>query len=195
MFSKKHIILLLTIVYKLCTAQTFSGAGGIIAKNDYTVFDIPVNGIGNLDSNHGLEKICINLNFPHDENLKIVLRSPFGSMITLSENNGGQGSDYIGTCFDGVSTNTIILGQAPFTGNFLPEKSLGNLNNNKSGDGNWSLIIWNNSASLSGNLIDWTLTFGDNPVVTPPDPPYPDCTYSIPTTCADEAFCDYGKSF
>ncbi|WP_304342732.1 T9SS type B sorting domain-containing protein [Chryseobacterium koreense] len=195
MFNKKYIILLLTIVFNLCTAQTFSSVGGIIAKNDYTIFDITVSGVGNLNSNHGLEKVCVNINFPHDENLKLVLRSPFGSMILLSDNNGGQGSDYIGTCFDGVSTNTIVLGEAPFTGNFLPESSLGILNNNQPGDGKWSLIIWNNSTSLSGNLINWTLTFGDNPVITPPVPPYPDCTFNMPTTCTTEAFCDYGKSF
>ena len=195
MFDKKYIIVLLTIVFNFCTAQIFSGVGGNIPKNDYTVFDITVNGIGTLNSSHGLEKVCVNINFPHDENLKLVLRSPFGSMIPLSENNGGQGSDYIGTCFDGVSTKSIALGEAPFTGNFLPESSLGILNNNRSGDGKWSLIIYNNSPSLSGNLTNWTLTFGNNPVITPPDPPYPNCTANIPTTCTTEAFCDYGKSF
>ncbi len=195
MFYKKHIIILLTIVFNYCTAQTFSGVGGNIPKSDYTIFDITVNGTGILNSSYGLEKICVNINFPHDENLKLVLRSPFGSMIPLSENNGGQGSDYLGTCFDGVSTNSIVTGEAPFTGNFLPENSLGVLNNNQSGDGKWSLIIYNNSTSLSGNLINWTLTFGNNPVITPPDPPYPNCTANIPTTCTTEAFCDYGQSF
>ncbi len=195
MFYKKYIIILLTIVFNFCTAQTFSGVGGNFPKNDYTIFDITVNGIGILNSSYGLEKICVNINFPHDENLKLVLRSPFGSMIPLSENNGGQGSDYLGTCFDGVSTKSIAIGEAPFIGNFLPESSLGILNNNRSGDGKWSLIIYNNSTSLSGNLINWTLTFGNNPVITPPDPPYPKCNTNIPTTCTTEAFCDYGKSF
>ena len=195
MFYKKYIIVLLTVVFNFCTAQTFSGVGGNIPKNDYTVFDINVNGIGVLNSSHGLEKICVNINFPHDENLKLALRSPFGSIIILSENNGGKGSDYIGTCFDGVSTKSIALGEAPFTGNFLSERSLGILNNNQSGDGKWSLIIYNNSTSLSGNLTNWTITFGNNPVITPPDPPYPNCSSNIPTTCTTEAFCDYGKSF
>jgi hypothetical protein len=195
MFDKKYIIILLTIFFNWFTAQTFSGGGGNIHKNDYTIFDINVAGIGNLNSSYGLEKICVNINFPHDENLKLVLRSPFGSMISLSENNGGQGSDYTGTCFDGVSTSSIALGEAPFTGNYLPENSLGILNNNKSGDGKWSLLVYNNSTTLSGNLINWSLTFGSKPVITPPNPPYPNCTANIPTTCTDEAFCDYGKSF
>ena len=195
MIDKKYFIILLTIVINFCTAQTFSGVGGNIPKNDYTIFDISVNGIGNLNSSYGLEKICVTINFPHDENLKLALRSPFGSIITLSENNGGQGSDYLGTCFDGVSTNSVVLGDAPFTGDFLPETSLGILNNNRSGDGKWSLIIYNNSTSLSGNLITWSLTFGNKPVITPPEPPYPNCSTNIPTTCTNEAFCEYGKSF
>ena len=195
MFYKKYIIILLTIVFNFCTAQTFTGAGGNIPKNDYTIFDINVSGIGILNSSQGLEKICVNINFPHDENLKLALRSPFGSIIILSENNGGQGSDYSGTCFDGISANSIILGEAPFTGNFLPETSLGILNNKQSGDGKWSLIIYNNSTTLSGNLISWTLTFGNQPVIVPPDPPYPICNANIPTTCTNEGFCDYGKSY
>jgi len=195
MFDKRYIIILLTIVFNFCTAQTFSGVGGNIPKNDYTIFDINVSGIGILNSSQGLEKVCVNINFPHDENIKLVLRSPFGSMISLSENNGGLGADYVGTCFDGVSTNNIVLGEAPFTGNFLPESSLGILNNNRSGDGKWSLIIYNNSSSLVGSLINWSLTFGNKPVVTPPEPPYPNCNANIPTTCTTEAICDYGKSY
>lgn len=195
MFCEKYIVILLAIVFNFSTAQTFSGVGGNIPKNDYVIFDINVNGSGILNSNYGLEKICVNIKFPHDENLKLVLRSPFGSMIILSENIGGQGSDYIGTCFDGVSANSIALGEAPFTGNYLPESSLGILNNNQSGDGKWSLLIYNNSTSLSGNLINWSLTFGNKPVITPPNPPYPNWTANIPTTCSSEAFCDYGKSF
>ncbi len=195
MFNKKYIAILLVILYSFCTAQIFTGTGGGLPKNDYTIFDIDVSGVGILTTNYGLEKVCVNINFPHDENLKLALRSPFGSIITLSENRGEKGSDYSGTCFDGVSSNSIILGEAPFTGNFLPENSLGILNNNRSGDGKWSLIVYNNSTSLSGNLINWSVTFGNKPVITPPSPPYPTCSAKIPTTCTNEAFCEYGKAF
>lgn len=190
----KFSILFFLLLYFQVIAQTFSGVGGEIPKNDYNAYDINVTGVGNLSNTYGLEKVCINIQFPKDENLKIALRSPFGTLIYLSQNNGGQGSDYSGTCFTATAQKYIFLGTAPFTGEFLPETSLGLLNNNHSGDGLWSLIIFN-SLNVKGLLVDWKLVFSNHPAQLEPEPVVPSCNENLSTVCGNQSICSYDKAY
>ena len=189
----RNIILLFFFCVNLFLAQTFVGNGGEIPKNDYQNYDITVSNVGILNTTYGIEKVCINLNFPTDGSLRIALRSPFGSIIYLSQNNGGNDADYTGTCFTATSSDYIYEGTPPFNGEFLPEIPLGTLNNNHSGDGIWSLIIFNDS-KLIGQLISWNLVFSNKPAPQPIIPNYPNCT-EILTSGSSTTFCDYTKFY
>ena len=175
--------------------QVFSNFGGDIPKNDYQVFDINVSGIGNINSSYGLEKICLNIEFPIDENIKIALRSPFGTIVYLSQNNGGQGSDYANTCFDDKADQYIFQGSPPYLGTYIPETPLGILNNSRSGDGIWSIIIFNNS-NKTGKLISWSITFSNNPAPPPVVSNPPDCSFNLSQDCNMATdFCNFKNVF
>ncbi|WP_312766606.1 T9SS type B sorting domain-containing protein [Epilithonimonas sp.] len=187
--------LIIFLIYCLPFAQTFSGAGGEIPKNDYQIYDMGVTGVGELNTTYGLEKVCINILFPTDENIKVALRSPFGSITYLTQNNGGQGSDYANTCFDDKADEYIFQGSPPYNGTYIPESSLGILNNNRSGNGTWSLLIFNDSNKV-GQLISWSLTFGNNPALPPVVPGVPSCYSALSTECNNATdLCDFKNAY
>lgn len=160
-------LLLLTLLFGRSAAQTFSGAGGIIPDDGnaivYTI-NVPVLSPSVINSSFGLESVCININHTWDEDLVIVLIAPDGTILTLAANNGGSGHNYTGTCFVDTATNSIINGTAPFNGDYRPVDDMGIINNGQSAIGNWSLYILDTYAYAdAGTLLNWSITFGDNP--------------------------------
>jgi subtilisin-like proprotein convertase family protein len=148
------------------TAQTFTGGGGII--NDVATSDFPltVSGLSpaNIDTaNFGLEQVCINLTHTYDGDLDIRIIAPDGTNISLSNGNGGGGQDYTNTCFNSTSPNPITAGNPPFTGTFLSQGQLGLINNGQNGNGTWILRIIDNAPPDAGNMISWSISFGNNP--------------------------------
>ena len=71
-----------------------------------------------------------------DGDLEISITSPFGTVVTLSDNRGGSGDNFIGTTFDDEAATAISAGGSPFTGSFRPEGFLSSL------DGENALGIW-----------------------------------------------------
>ena len=130
-------------------------------------FPLAVTGIGMMNGTLGLESVCLNITHPFDFDLQISLVSPDGQTVILSAANGGAGADYTNTCFDGIGTNgSIVEGTAPFTGSYLPEESLGVFNNGiYNANGTWILRVCDGGLSDVGTLLDFTLTFGNSPVI------------------------------
>ena len=155
----------------LLHAQTFTdSAGGAISDNlDTTYFTINVSGLNPtiIDSSFGLESICLDITHTKDRDLDIFLESPDGTLIELTTDNGDLNDNYTGTCFRGDVSTSIISGIAPFTGDYLPEGILGQINNGQSGNGIWRLRIYddNNTGGNIGTLNNWSLTFSSNPAM------------------------------
>lgn len=151
------------------SAQTYYGFGGTVKDNkDTTTFKINVSNLtkSTLDSSYGLESVWIYLNHARDKDIKMYLRSPDGTMILLTSDNGELGKDYVNTIFNGSDTNKcIIFGTPPYSGTFAPEEMLGNVNNNELGNGVWKLLILDNDSTgnFSGNLTAWGLKFSNKP--------------------------------
>jgi subtilisin-like proprotein convertase family protein len=81
--------------------------------------------------------------------LDVVLTSPEGTAVTLIDNRGGSGDDYVNTTFDQEGTDGPITGAAPpFTGSFVPEGDLSAIYGQSSA-GDWTLTI-NDSADGDG---------------------------------------------
>src|SRR5581483_9212499 len=94
------LVLIFLLNAGLASAQTFTGAGGVIPDaGDAVCFPLNVSGIGNINGAYGLSSICVNINHPWDADLEIILKSPDGTKVPLSIQNGGTGSNYTGTCF------------------------------------------------------------------------------------------------
>ncbi|HZV69455.1 MAG TPA: CotH kinase family protein [Saprospiraceae bacterium] len=146
-------------------AQTFSGTGGII-NDDNTLSDfvIEVDGLTPdiLTPDHGLVNVCINVIHTWDADLDIRLIAPDGTNIMLSSSLGADGDNYENTCFDMFASEHIINGFAPFTSGFKPFTPLGNVNNGSSGNGRWTLRIFDLFPYADiGSLVSWNITFGN----------------------------------
>jgi hypothetical protein len=165
----KHLHLLLFLILLSLTAksQTYTGAGGIIPDDGSSVtFTINVNELPfpTIDTNWGMESVCINLLHTYDSDLEMALISPDNSFVDLVSGQGGGDDNFINTCFDGNSTSFVILAGAPFTGSFRPLGDLGIVNNGQNGEGAWKLYIHDTWAYADqGLLISWSITFGYQP--------------------------------
>lgn len=163
---KQLFTLCLSVAGIALGAQTFSGGAGPI--NDVATNDFTVNVTGltpaTIDtSNFGLETVCINLTHTYDADLKIQIIAPDGTMGLLANSVGGGNDNFTNTCFDENASTSISAGSAPFTGSFRPQGMMGMVNNGQVGNGTWKLRIVDMYGGDSGNLISWSITFGNNP--------------------------------
>ena len=147
-------------------SQTFTGGSGPI--NDVSINDFPVvvSGLSpsTIDTNNfGMMTVCINLTHTWDADLEIKIIAPDGTNAILSSGNGGGNDDYTNTCFDQTASTNITNGNAPFTGSFKPQGQMGVVNNGQNGNGTWILRVTDMYAQDFGNLISWSITFGNNP--------------------------------
>lgn len=152
-------------------AQTFSVTPNTMIEGPITIFaELNVSGLNVLmDENFGLESICLDISHTYDGDLTLSLISPSGTEILLSQKNGGSGDNYTNTCFDGNLVNPSITNASPpFTGNFIPEESLGNFNSGiESADGIWKLKIYDDFSADDGVFNSFSLTFSNSPAIVP----------------------------
>jgi len=147
-------------------AQTFNGANGHIADNNTTQFTLNVSGLNPSEidtANFGLEKVCIDIDHSWVEDLRIVLVAPDGQTVTLVNSIGGSENNFTGTCFLGDAETSINSGSAPFTGIFKPAGVLGLVNNGQTGNGTWKLIVTDQVNGDEGDVLGWSITFGNEP--------------------------------
>jgi subtilisin-like proprotein convertase family protein len=163
---KQTLLLIFTIFSVTTQAQTYSGGGGAIPDaGPQVAFPITVSGLSpaTVDTVFGVETICLNITHTWDADLNILLQAPDGTIVDLSVGNGGSGDNYTNTCFNGFATTPIVAGTAPFTGTFRPQGFLGAVNNGQNGNGQWKLLIQDTYAADAGTLLNWSITFGNNP--------------------------------
>ncbi len=164
LLTKIFILLFLSITV---SAQTFNGFGGAIPDDGTSIqFPITLSGLplSALDTSYGVESVCINLTHTYDSDLDIWLICPDNSFIELSTGNGGGGQNYTNTCFKDTAISFISSGTAPFTGDYIPESFLYHANNGQNPNGDWKLLIHDTYPfSDAGNLISWSITFGNHP--------------------------------
>ncbi len=148
-------------------AQTFSGTGGpILDDGSNNFYTLTSNGVtpATMDTNYGLETVCINLTHTWDDDLVITLIAPDGTEFELSSRNGGDGDNYTNTCFNYSAATPIYLSSPPFTGTFKPEGTMSMVNNGQNANGLWTLHILDTYPFADqGDLLNWSITFGDQP--------------------------------
>lgn len=176
----KHIFtLFLTLATFSLYSQTFTGTGGpILDDGSDNYYYLTVSGVTPtvMDTNFGLETVCINLTHTWDDDLIIFLIAPDGTEFELSSRNGGDGDNYTNTCFNNDAPTPIYLGSPPFTGVFKPEGYMSSVNNGQNPNGVWILHILDTYAWADfGTLLDWSVTFGNNPAS-----PFPFSSANLP---------------
>jgi subtilisin-like proprotein convertase family protein len=145
--------------------QTFTGGSGPI--NDNATIDIPVTVSGlptTIDTvNFGLETVCINLEHTYDADLTVWIVAPDGTTGLLFSNIGGGDDNFTNTCLNVDAATAISSGTAPFTGTFKPLGQMGLVNNGQNPNGTWNLRVNDNYGADQGNVISFSVTFGNNP--------------------------------
>ena len=167
----KRVIYIATIGV---AAFFLSGCGGItealhsILKFSNTEYAIPDNDAETGATSHidittsgivSLSKVRVKVKVTHPRSgdLKIVLESPAGTLITLSENNGGSGDD-IDILFDDDADTAVTSGDIPLGNKYIPEMLLSNLNT-ENPVGVWRLHVYDTHAGDTGTLTYWGLYF------------------------------------
>lgn len=120
------------------------------------------------DPEEDIVSVCIDIETAETDwvsDLNIYLRTPNGSLLTLSRGNGGAGSNYTNTCFTPTATTRIEDGEAPFTGDFQPEGNWGNLLGISS-IGTWTLLVDDANGPQLGTLNSWSITFNSRNTIT-----------------------------
>jgi subtilisin-like proprotein convertase family protein len=149
-------------------AQTFTGSGGHIPDDGNSVdFEINVGGLPtSMDTlNFGIESVCLNITHAWVADLAIVLVAPDGTTLSLLSGIGADTDGFVNTCLSGNSSTSIFQVWYPFTGTFKPFGDMGKLNvNGINPNGVWKLHILDTYAFADeGDLIDWNITFGNQP--------------------------------
>lgn len=110
----------------------------------------------NISQNGTVDDVDVNLTLTHsrDGDILILFNGPTGTQKTLSSFNGGAGQNYTNTTFDDEASIPITQGTPPFTGSFIPEQLLSQLDG-ISMNGNWILRIFDNTAGNQGTLLSW----------------------------------------
>lgn len=154
----------------LAFAQTFTlNTNAAIHDNANTSVAISVTGLPAVaDSSFGLCSVTLSLHHTYDGDLDIWLVAPSNDSIQLSNNEGGGGDNFTSTVFTMSATTLIQNGTAPFTGNFLPEFSLNNLNSGQNPNGTWRLSVSDEAPADTGHIISVALNFCSNPPADPP---------------------------
>ncbi len=167
---KKTFLLAVLFCSNAIVAQTYNGSIGVI--NDVAINDFPlvVSGLNpsTIDTiGFGLETICINLTHTYDSDLEISIIAPDGTSKILATGLGGGGQDYTNTCFNNSGLINITSGTPPFTGTFISQGYMGMVNNGQNGNGTWNLRVRDMAAQDVGNLLAWSITFGNAPATFP----------------------------
>ncbi|MBL0359448.1 MAG: proprotein convertase P-domain-containing protein [Chitinophagaceae bacterium] len=180
------------------SAQTFNGTGGAIPDDGLTptCFPVAITGVGTINGTYGVASVCFTITHTWDSDLEITLKAPDGTIIPLSIQNGGSGDNYTGTCFTGTATTPITSGSAPFSGSYLSQGALGNVNNGQNANGSWSLCIQDIAAGFSGNLVNWSINFSNTPAqpLAPPanDDPCNAIALPVSSTCTYSNYTNAG---
>jgi subtilisin-like proprotein convertase family protein len=166
----KHKLLFLFVLGHLhAMAQSFTATGGAIPDDgNSVVFEIEVSNLPSATNatDFGLESVCINVTHSWVADLSVTLIAPNGQLLNLFNGIGGDTDGFVNTCFNGNSTESIFSVWYPFTGTFSPFGDMGLFNKGLDPNGTWKLRILDTYAFAdAGDLLDWTITFGNQPCV------------------------------
>ncbi|MGB3075696.1 MAG: PKD domain-containing protein [Chitinophagales bacterium] len=192
--KKMLLVLFLLFASQLRAQISFvtSYGGSISDPPNIESFPIIVSGLPDvLDTTYGLVKACFNIIHTYDSDLDIRLQSPDGTIIELSNNNGGSGDNYTGSCVaENAAGGEISSGIPPFSGNYFPDQSMNILNNGQNPNGTWYLIVVDEVPMDTGHLLNCTITFDTDPPPTHIGGPC-STTNAFGCNCADgSADCD-----
>lgn len=130
---------------------------GPIPLCDTSIFTANVSGIGQLippgmgwGGEPYLDALTINITTDHPQTLQILLTSPEGTTLLLSEFNGAGGQNYTNTTFSSWAWNDITNGTAPFTGDWYPQGGSLSVFDYENANGTWTITVIDTACATGG---------------------------------------------
>jgi subtilisin-like proprotein convertase family protein len=105
-----------------------------------------------------IQDVNVSLSLTHSwiADLDVYLVSPTGTRVELFTDVLSNESSMTGTVLDDQASQSILQGNAPYTGSFMPEGQLLDFND-ENPSGWWHLEITDDNRSDFGQLISWSL--------------------------------------
>ncbi|MBR9914643.1 MAG: T9SS type A sorting domain-containing protein [Algicola sp.] len=173
-------VLFFTCLFSLTiSAQTFSGNTGSIPDSSCNENHLFTNFVSGVDPSYVVTDVTINIDHTWNSDLDIYLIAPDGVELELSTDNGGSSDNYTNTNFTASATSSITSGTGPFTGNYLPEGSMASLYGSAP-NGDWVLRACDDVGGDTGNVLAWSITFGEAPALP--------CDLAEPITCGETVY-------
>ena len=100
-----------------------------------------------------------NLEHTYVGDLALILESPDGTQITLVNDEGDSGNNFVGVIFDdeaATDITSISASDDPFTGSYYPEGNLSSFDG-ENPNGTWTLYIDDDADEDEGFLYSWSL--------------------------------------
>jgi len=150
----------------VASTPTFNGGTGNIVNNDFQSFYATVSGL-TPDLNGTitvLDRVCVDITHDRGEDIDMSLIAPDATEIILSSDNGGNANgNFNSVCFDMSAVTAIAAaGDAPFSGDYIPEGNIATFFNNQDPNGTWELYIDDDKVQGSGGTLNsWSLHFSD----------------------------------
>jgi subtilisin-like proprotein convertase family protein len=154
-------------------SEIYSFKTNTISCTDLSATDLPKKLIDATANGQGTIFSSINVNFDSTildvdvrvdlthswiNDLSLYLETPGGDKLLLSSSIGGADDNYTQTLFDQEASLNIVDGTAPFTGRFAPVQNISSIYGSSS-KGIWKLIILDQEAGDSGDLLGFELSF------------------------------------
>jgi subtilisin-like proprotein convertase family protein len=117
-----------------------------------------ISSILTITKNKKITDLNVTLTITHEwvGDLTLALISPKGTSVILSKNNGDEGLGYTNTTFNDEAENSIGIGIAPFTAEFIPQGNLSDFNFEES-YGEWILKAVDSGPEDIGTIDNWSL--------------------------------------
>lgn len=152
------------VISKLTKNDSGNSSPGIpIPDNDPTgITDvIAITDQGVIDAETDI-KVCIDISHTWASDIDISLLAPDGvTSIDLCSDNGGQGDNFLSTCFSDKAVTpieNISESLAPFTNTYRPEETFSNFIGQNI-NGNWTLKVIDDTSTDTGTLNSWSIEF------------------------------------
>ncbi len=145
-----------TVTFETYPNATFNA--GDHPANDPLISEIDVNSIYPYTLTNPLQSIvhiCVDIETDFDADIRIRLRAPNGTVMSLAENVGGSGDHFKQTCFvTSPLAPPIASGSPPFTGNFAPQGDWLSLASSPT-NGKWALLVSDDFGLTTNSLLKW----------------------------------------
>ncbi|QEL16879.1 S8 family serine peptidase [Limnoglobus roseus] len=135
----------------LAAADTSSASGGSLPRaiGDLQTVEIPIV----IDQTGSIAGVTLTVFIEHANvgDLTLQLRAPDGTVVTLVERRGSNGSGFRDTTFDDAARTLISKAKSPFTGSYRPEQPLSDFRG-MNASGTWTMIVTDGKAGNTGTV-------------------------------------------